>query len=491
MQVTPQAWNVDVSQTSLPDNTVDQLQGVDFFAGVARSLNRMVAQAVPSTEPYTISSYTDDTDTYVGYAGFTGVYAWGGTGQKNLNPASGLSGSIYWDSDSFGKWFVMTNGRYPEAPHAIDPATTTSGGKVAPLPGWIAGATCQLIRTHRNLMFAANLQEGTALYPTRVRWSTSSVTGGLPSTWEVTPANDAGSIDLQFVGGKIVDMCAVGDVMYIGGPGGIWAARWVGGQYVYAFSQVNGLHGPRGQECMASMGDSAVVLTVDDLLVFDETSEVSIATGVITTLIRQFVAAKLLYVSTVRQLYILYNLPGDTGFPHCLIWDRDTNTFGQRELGFNASAFGAIIVPVQQPALTWDTYPGTWNEAVNPWQPAQNISFSYSAANGDGFYFSSNQPNDWRISRSKMPSQGNDVIRVRSIEPQIDGPTQPVWLRVGASDSVGEPIRWAEERQYTVGEDVRHDTLVQGRYISWQVRGYGPAKLNGVTLYYEPRGRKP
>ena len=487
----PAAWNVDVSQSSLPDNAVNSLTSMDFFGGVARSLNRMVSYATPSTAPLTISSYSDDSSTYAGYAGASGTYAWGSTGQINTTPTTGLTGHTYWDSTAFGKWFVATNGKYPEVPHAISSSSTGTAGKMAPLPGWIANASTNLIRTHRNLLWAANLTESGIRYPTRVRWSTSAVTNALPSSWVVTAANDAGMVDLQFTGGQIVDMCGVGDVMYIGAPGGIWAARWVGGQYVYNFSQINGLQGPRAIRCMESMGDAGVVLTVNDLLVFDETSEFSISTGVVSTLIRQFTKAEILYVASVRQLYILYSLSGEDGYQHCLIWDRDSNTFGQRNLGITATASGAMIIPEQQVPLTWDTYPGTWDEAVNPWQTAQTIYFNYSAANGDGFYFSSNHPTDWLISRSKMPSVGNDVIRVRSIEPDIDGPSQPVWMRIGASDSLGEPIRWEQEKQFTVGDTVRNDTIAEGRYISWQVRGYGPVKLNGITLYYEPRGRKP
>jgi hypothetical protein len=492
LQSSPNNWNLDVTPSSLPDTSVDMLQNMDFFAGVPRSLNKLSNITTPLVAPQTLVAYSDISSSYTGYAGTTGVYAWTPMNTHiDVTPATGLSGSSYWDSTAFGKWAVYTNGIAGQAPHAISTTMTASDQNAAPLPGWIAGASSKLIRTHRNILWAADLIESGVAYPTRVRWSTSSVTDALPSSWVVTPANDAGSIDLQFVGGEITDLCSVGDVMYIGGPGGIWAARWVGGQFVYNFSQINGLQGPRSFRCMESMGDAAVVLTNTDLLVFDETSEQSLAIGRVSKLITRMTAAELLYVQPTRQLYVLYGLEGETGYNHALIWDRDTNTFGSRDFQFSGTTSGVIIIPPAYVPQTWAQATELWDVAYQPWSPPQPLAASYAAANADGIYVGGSEPQSWLISRTKIPSEGNDTIRLRSIEAALDGPSQDVWLRMGVSNTLGEPILWGEEKQFPIGGKVRNDDGMQGRYVSWQVRGYGSAKLNQITLYYEPKGRKP
>jgi hypothetical protein len=242
---------------------------------------------------------------------------------------------------------------------------------------------------------------------------------------------------------------------------------------------------------MESLGDVAAVLTKTDLILFDETSEKSLAVGRFSKLISQIQQAELLYIQTTRQLYVVYGLQNETGYNHALIWDRDTDTFGQRDFQFGATSTGAIIIPTADVPLTWEAATQTWDTITRPWGYAQNIYFNYAAAYGGGIYIQGSEPQGWLIGRDKIPSAQNDVIRLRSIEASLNGPEQPVWLRIGVSDTLGEPTRWGTEKEFNVGGKTRNDNGMQGRYISWQVRGYGTAKLNEISLYYEPKGRKP
>lgn len=489
------AFNVDVTPSLLPDNTVNNITNIDFFAGYPRTLNNVASITVPTGAPLTLASYTQDDLVYTGYGTTTGIYAWSPLNtQINITPATGLSGSDYWDSTQFGPYGIFTNGIYPEDPHGISATATQAGTKAAPLPGWSNTWSTRLIRTHRNVLWAGNMTEGGVRMPTKVRWSTSSIANGLPSTWIPAPSNDAGSNELQFIGGEIVDMCAVGDVMYIGGTGGIWAARWVGGQYVYNFSQITSQNGPRDERCMVSLGDTAAVLTLNDLLIFDETSEFSLIVGRMTELVRSFKKAQMVYISSIRQLYIFYQLVNETGYQHALIWDRDTNTFGRRDFDQSYSTTGAIIVPVIPPIVTWTTAAGDWNTNLQPWDPAQNIFLSYVGANAQGIYSSSPTPDNWLIGKGSIPSPDGDIIRVRSLEVDITGVTpQNIGLRLGSSQSLDENITWGPTRFYPMGtkKPLRHDDLISGRYISWEVTGVGASRINGVRLYYKMKGEKP
>jgi hypothetical protein len=502
VEISPNDFNTDVSPPSLPAGTVNQLSNVDFYAGVARSLSDLSIITVPSLLPVAIQGYGSENDVYVGYCGEVqgspalGVYAWGSLGTHiDIMPATGLTGAAYWDTTSFGKWLVVTSDTVGELPHAISGALTTTGGKLAPLPGWQSTWECTVIKTHRNVLWAADLIESGVAYPNRVRWSASSPTDALPSTWLPAPANDAGVNDLEILGGRIVDMCAVGDVMYIGGAGGLWAARWVGGQYVYSFSQIDNARGPKGLRCMESIGQAVAVLTAVDLLIVNENTSRSIAIGRVATLIRQFVKAELMYIAFTRQLYVFYSLVNEEGYQHALVWDQDTDTWGKRD---NPSvpifAAAPVVVPVQSPQVVWDSDNVIWDNATNPWESSTAIQVQYMCGNGVGLYVAQNKSYNWFISKTLIAAPNNENIRVRSMEVDVDGiKGQQVVMRMGSSIYPGDDPSWGPQRTYTVGDGLpmRHDDIQQGRFFSFQLQGNGPCKINTVRLFMDQRKMKP
>jgi hypothetical protein len=288
-------------------------------------------------------------------------------------------------------------------------------------------------------------------------------------------------------------MAAVGDVMYIGSQSGVWRARWVGGSFVYNFSQLLTQSGPRSAGCMASLGDVCAVLTLNDLLIMDESSEASIAIGRMSKLLRQFNKAFLTYIPSTRQLYIFYQLVNETGYPHALIWDRDTNTFGQRDLSVPIDTAAAIVIPVLASPAIYDTAVGSYDEQTGFYDPLQTYTQSVCAANADAIWRSGPTPGPWSITRTMLPGSEGDAVRVRSLEVEIDTQgDQTIAIRYGVSDAPGAPITWGQQRSYPANQGiVRHDDLMTGRFISWQVSGVGTVKLNAVRLYFTTRTRTP
>jgi hypothetical protein len=502
IELAPTDFNADVSPPSLPPGTVNVLSNVDFYAGVARSLSDLSSITVPSLKPVAIQGYGSDPDVYVAYCGEVtgspalGVYAWGSLGTHiNIMPSTGLTGAGYWDTTAFGKWLVVTSDTVGELPHAISGAQTTSGGKLAPLPGWQSTWECTVIKTHRNVLWAADTIESGVAYPNRVRWSASSPTDSLPSTWLPSPSNDAGVNDLEILGGRIVDMCAVGDVMYIGGAGGLWAARWVGGQYVYNFSQISGQAGPRGLRCMESLGQAVAVLTANDLLIVNENTTRSIAIGRMASIIRQFVTAELMYISTSRQLIVFYSLVNETGYQHALIWDQDTDTWGKRDFpSIPVFAAAPVVIPVQQQQITWDSDTNIWDTQKQFWEYSTATVVQYMVGNASGLYVAQGKSYNWFLSKTLIAAPDNENIRVRSLEVDIDGVAgQNITIRMGSCVSTGDSPIWGPQRTYTVGDGtpIRHDDVHQGRYFSFQLQGNGPCKINIVRLFMIEKKAKP
>lgn len=489
LEVQPANYETDKIPSDLPDGTVNVLKSMDFYTGTARALSNLETYFVPAAEPNALQYHENYTLRKICYFTASVIHQYDGTSDTDIKPASGLSGSTYWDTDAFGEWALCTNDVPGQVPHAINMA----GAKLAPIPGWTATWDCFVIRTHRNVLFAANMVEGGQSYPNRVRWSSSAITGTLPSTWTPAPGNDAGMVDLEIPGGEITDMAAVGDTMYIGGPGGVWVARWVGGAYVYQFSARSNVNGPRKHRCMVSLGDMVAVLTRDDLVIMDEQTERSIMIGRNSSLIRSMTDARLMYIEATRQLYLFYTTNG-TGYTHALIWDRDTNTFGERTFGkvYTATGKGMKLRPDVSP--TWlELSPKSWLQWTGPWKQASYASPIYMLANASGVDLPGGAAWDWLIRRDNMPGPNGENIRVRSLELEIDGIVgQQVSLRLGYTNYPGESPSWGQQRTYTLGNGpLRHDDIVKGRYISWQASGTGNARIGKVRFYYRINATRP
>lgn len=488
------AFETDKAPSAMPPGMVNQASNVDFYTGTARSLELLEAKRAMTQDPKAMQAFFNESAAYVGLFGSL-MQVWTPADTLiDVAPASGLTGSAYWDTTNFGKWCVVTNDTVGQAPHAISVDGAASGGKLAPLPGWQAGWECTVIGTHRNVLWVGDTIESGQAYPNRVRWSASSITDALPSAWLPAANNDAGQNDLEIASGRIVDMAAVGDVMFMGGPGGLWAARWVGGAYVYNFSQINSTQGPRALRCMVSMGDAGAMLTPNDVIVFNESSQQSIATGRILKLIAQFAEAQLMYVPTTRQLIIAYRMHGETGLQHSLIWDRESNTWGKRDfVETPLSCLGAIINPVAIVGGTWDNTPYTWDQDIRAWGKGYDQERLFAGANGTAIYAAKSGKYKWFLQRENMPSPNGDDIRIRGMELDCEAPAgSPIRMRIGSSNFSGHAPTWGPIKSYTVGQDkLRHDDLHQGKYISYQLEGAGSIRITSLRIFYNVRSARP
>lgn len=495
LEIKPTALAVDTSPMALDDSTVNRAINMDFFAGTARSLPDFLKLTTPPHTPYALQYYSDSINQHIATCGNDGVWAWGSTGVwDNIKPASGLTGSTYWDTTAFGKWLIVTNDKVGELPHAISATSPTSTVNLAPLPGWPATWECTLIRTHRNVLWAANTIEAGVAYPNRVRWSTSAPTDALPSSWTPAANNDAGQNDLEFTHGQVVDMAACGDVMFISGAGGLYAARWIGGQYVYNFSKVLD-QGARALRCMEAIdGNTVVMLTSNDLILATESNTKSIAIGRVRDIISTMDKAEVLYIAPLRQVYINYSKAGETGYQHVLIWDIDTDTFGYRDITATPlTCAGWGVNPVTATEATWSNTNTAWDETFIKWGLPPSMQIRYFGGNAQGLWSGGGQLADWYIARESMPAPEGDQIRVEAIEVEADGRLgSSISVRCGIAEYPSQPPNWSQDKVFTIGEEnLRNDVDLTGKYLSWAVAGTEYCRINKIRFYYRAVGIKP
>lgn len=498
-KIVPKSFISDVGPSALPVDMASSVTNVDFFAGQPRSLSSQTSLWVPVAAPVNI-----------GFHEYTGVrrWVWGtnvaaqavynfdGQTQANVTPVSGLSQSAYWDLDAFSGYQVFTNNVASQAPHYL-----SAGGSLAtlaaPLPGWVAGQSCRLIRAHRNYLLAINTTEGGTHHGARVRWSNSAVAGSLPTSWTAAINNDAGAYDPAVPGGEIVDAAALGDTMFLGGRGGIWTMTWVGGTYVYHFEQRSIAHGLRGYGCMVSMGDSIAVLTQSDLVQLDATGERSLMIGKhARTLFKSIGAnAKLLYIDQARQLLVLYGTGNQTGYSRALVCDRDSGeTWGFRLLDREYQCVGKGLdnrstIETSWASLagkyTWDTWTrGAWDRTAYA-----SDAYFYVLGHPSGVYGPGSTYN-WNLTRDKIPFAEGKYGRVHSLRAHIQGATgQTVTMRLGSAQTSDEPTTWGTARNYTLGNDeLLHCDLQRGAYMSYELSGNGSCQVSSLELKWKQQG---
>jgi len=498
--IVPKNYISDVAPSALPVDVVSSLSNVDFFAGQPRSLSSSGLIWTPVQPPRNFGFheysglrrwvYGTDVASAV-------VYNFDGTIQANVTPVTGLTRSLYWDFDAFSGYQVFTNFLPNEAPHYLSAANSVSV-LAAPLPGWVSGHSCKLIRAHRNYLIAINTLEGGVHYGSRVRWSNSAVAGSLPTSWTAAINNDAGAYDPAVPGGEIVDAAVFGDTVYLGGRGGIWTMTYIGGTYVYAFEQRSTAHGLRGYGCMVSLGDSIAVLTQSDVVQIDSSSERSLLIGKHARTMFKAIGlnTKLVYINQARQLLVLFGTGKETGYSRALVWDRDTDTWGYRVFDRVYDCVGKGLDNRSVLEQSWDALAGkytwdTWNNRGS-WDKTAFATDAYFYILGiSGGVYGPGVTYNWTMTREGLPFAGGRFGRVHSLRANISGTSgQTISMRIGTSQSSGEDTTWGEQRNYTLGNDeLLHCDLQRGAYMAYQISGNGSATLASVEVQYKEQGR--
>ena len=171
--------------------------------------------------------------------GLDAVYVYDGTILSDVsNPAgyAGVTDADLWTGCMLSRIPVINNpGSFPEywSPQQ-------AGILMQDLP-WDAGQTwrdvgeiCRIMRSHKQYLFALNLQSGAQEIPDGVRWSSPADINGLPETWDpLDVTNYAGLTQLGGDGGDIVDGLSLRDAFVVYREGAISIFDFVGGPFVW------------------------------------------------------------------------------------------------------------------------------------------------------------------------------------------------------------------------------------------------------------------
>ena len=372
------------------------------------------------------------------------------------------------------------------------------------LPGWPAGTKARVLRPFKYHLFAMNVTDQNGIFPDMVVWSDAAEPGAIPQSWSPTPANQAGFAALSAGGGGIVDAAQLRDQLVIFKDGSTWICSYVGGNDIFAFRKVLETSGLLGNNCAVEIKGMMVALSDSDVIAFDGQQ----AQSLLDKKNRKWMFNQLDPVNyrnsyVVRnwlesEVWVCFPTVGNQYPNMALVWSRDDNTWGVREINAPTMRQGLVAPSVAIP--TWDAQTATWLNAVGMWDaPTYQAAAETILASVDGElvnYDGSNTNDGVNIQAVITKSGvalGDPQTRklIKRVWPRIDAPygTQ-IYIRAGGHDQPNGSVAWAAPVLFTVGEDEKVDTFAQGRYMAIEVASDGnqPWRMSGFDVEYSTVG---
>lgn len=206
------------------------------------------------------------------------------------NDVTGTSGPY-----TSGDWSVTNFQGIPVATNGVElPQTQFVAGSIPlettvfqDLPTWPATDKCKIISTLGNFLVAFDLTEGGTRYPTKIRWSNAAAPGDLPPDWSVSdPTSLAGEIVIGTGQGQILAVEPMRDSLIVYRENGVGILSYVGGNAVLRYREITNKWGAFGKHCVAQTKTGLhIIVTQDDIVVFDGQTEKSVARHKVKTLL--------------------------------------------------------------------------------------------------------------------------------------------------------------------------------------------------------------
>jgi hypothetical protein len=340
---------------------------------------------------------------------------------------------VSYNTPSEGFWSFTNFKGIPVATNGVDiPQVQFESDQVSPRPdtlfqdwaGWVTtypgggGAPtttmrAQLVEAYQDYLVFANFTDWNGqARPTRVWWSEPAGTGTLPPSMDFfDPESRAGFYDLPVDDGPIQAMRVLRDAVMIYTLQSVWRMQWIGGQYVMKFDKVASHFGALGPFCVEEVRGNHLVVTTDDVVMFDGQREQSICNG----RVRRWLFSRINTDERNRVVVGGYPREGEVwiGLPvggssarsdQALVYRYKNDTWATRDL---PQVYHMRTLPRLQPAeinprrLVWDEVPGSLDAWNNPFWLTEAWTGSLQP---DAIY-------DYGLYAGSIDGQGKVIIR--------------------------------------------------------------------------------
>jgi hypothetical protein len=375
------------------------------------------------------------------------------------------------------------------------------------------GENAKIIRSHKQFLFALNLQSGGDEIPDGVRWSAPADIGGIPNTWDPLDNTDvAGITNLGGDGGEIIDGRSLRDAFVVYRESSISIFDYVGGQFVWQIRHLSDTNGLVSPDALLEVKGVHYFIGDGDILFNDGNTIRSLLHNKIR---RRFIAN--FDSDNFRNSYaVKNNIASEAWFcipeagevypniAYVYNWEGDTWSIRDipRAPFANYGQQSSIPITWENIQGTWDTVFGTWSQTKLTPLDETIIAVTKPAGAGqsgellrlDKSIGEILSPFASVIERTGFALEGLDVVTtITRIYPHMRGPGS-VNIRVGSQDFPGAPIRWKASTKFNPDEDRKVDIRTTGELhcfrISTEDDSAATWELSGLDIEYVVSGAR-
>lgn len=364
--------------------------------------------------------------------------------------------------------------------------STNLAAKFVDLPAWPANTSCKVLRQYKNMMIALDVTKAGTRYPFMVKWSNLAVPGSLPSTWDEADATqDAGEFDLAEGQDPNVDALGLKDRLIVYKESSTWGIDYIGGAFILKPSKISGMSGLLNMNCAVEidvgMNSMHFAVTGSDIVIHDGFS----ARSVLDKKDRRYFFQSLDTANKGRafcfknpflnEIFVCYPSIGSTWCDTALVYNYVDGTVTFRALpNVTHAAYGPVDNSLSgnwsQDSASWDSDLTAWNGPDYTPDTARVMMGSADTALyllDASASFDGELP-DAYLEKTGMAFGAPDRIKtITGLLPRITGNEGlTVLVRFGTAEHPGETPTWGDAITYTIGETLRCDDFMTGRYLA-------------------------
>lgn len=360
--------------------------------------------------------------------------------------------------------------------------------KLTPLYGGAASTTrigyvADVSRVFRDFIIQLAPTISSVKYPYRVVWSTLAEPGSLPTSFTAATTNLAGDVD-KTGSGQLVDCLDWGGMNYIYGPTGYVRQRYIpNSNDVFEFTPA-GTQGLLARGCVVNTPKGQVFLTPEkDVRIHQGGESVSIAQGRVKNWLKSninttYEARSFLCVNAqFNEVWIVFPATGQTACNRALIWNWETDTWGDRSLSGMLYAVDGMVptgVSTSRSMVLSTSAPKVGLVDSGTTDLGSAISYTFERVGMHG-------------------GDRNSMKMFHTSRPVLDAPNATTATVYHGSSSTPDGTV-----TYDTGQTFTHNTTIQidgfpdvGRYMAWKMTGTGTGqeKLRSVDVEFSISGK--
>ena len=266
-----QPWDLDISYLTHLNNVRIVNQQLKPFGGYKVWLD-LPLDSIPG---YIMHVGSTASNAWL-ICGRNNVYALGGN--ENFADVSSVAGyatigdQTLWTGCMLSSIAVVNNPQhFPE--YWPQPSL---GVQLEPLP-WDAGNTwadvgeqTQIVRSHKQFLFALGVTVGGIEYEDAVRWSTPADIGSVPASWDhLDTTNVAGLTNLGSDGGRIIDGLSLRDAFVVYRESSIHVFDYIGGNFIWRIRDLSSSNGLATKNGIVEVKGNHLIMGDGDILIND------------------------------------------------------------------------------------------------------------------------------------------------------------------------------------------------------------------------------